>query len=1059
MLYVRTRDGATKSSYLNGVFKTTEVHGLFPSATYEGTNGLASARWTRSETDFLGRTISESRPGFGGSTLVTSNYYDTAGNLVSTISLSTRSTCSTRLNARLYLYDNLNDRVAAVDDRNFNNAIDWTGPDLVSSNSTHYVKLDGDWWRETKSYSIHDDNSAVARLMGVRLSRVTGLGANGLASETISIDQRGNATTNRVFRNRASAEEIAWVKYPTSTTPAVTVSTNSLVCSSTSQTGVTTTFAYDAFQREVLQTDGRGNTTRTVYDSLGRVSSTIDALGYATAYGYDALGRQTSVTDPLTNTVYTAYDSEGHIVSQRGATYPVDYAYDEFGDKVSMTTYRDFIGERGTGNGESVGVAVQGDVTRWLRDEATGLVTNKVYADGKGPRYDYTPDGKLATRTWARGIVTTYAYDANGSLTNTVYSDGTPTLSLAYDRAGRQVEARDAAGTTTFAYDAFGSLTIETVVDVAGTNTIERFYDSLGRDLGYALNGVRQSTLAYDAATGRLVTMLVPEAQSNNQTNQTIKQFSWSYLPGSDLKSSLAYPNGLTASWSYGNRGELLEVNNASPTGTISRYAYTYDAAGRRIACAKSGTAFEQSDSVNYGYNTRSELTNATAAVDSAYRYGYDFDDIGNRRSSLECGVQSAGYEANSLNQYTAVDDFTPQYDADGNQTLVKTTTGTWQVSYNGENRPILWTQGTNTISMSFDRMGRRVTKNNQRFIYNGYLQIANFHSTTTTSDYNYFVWDCTENVATRPLVWQRGNSVAYYTHDGNKNVSEVIASNNDVAAHYEYAPFGALTVFCGESAVANPWRFSSEYAEDDTATVYYNYRHYEPETGRWLSMDPMRHIASLNLYAFLKAGCLSEVDRLGLLNTGTSITGQVYYYGENSKAVKACNEGCVISAFAKYRDFNLDRAMRAMRLLHSYGKEVSFATSKDLMANIEAQVKVCGCVKELYVTAHGYSQRRDGAADSNSVSISLGAGDENEFWEQDDDERISDYFGSMSGKFCADCHITLYSCSLGQNPFLRERLMRKTGCKITLFKWNIWSLTGNDFFDWFWQEGSWWPY
>ena len=80
---------------------------------------------------------------------------------------------------------------------------------------------------------------------------------------------------------------------------------------------------------------------------------------------------------------------------------------------------------------------------------------------------------------------------------------------------------------------------------------------------------------------------------------------------------------------------------------------------------------------------------------------------------------------------------------------------------------------------MSFDRMGRRVTKNDQRFVYNGYLQIANFRSTTTTSDYNYFIWDPTEPVATRPLAWQRGTSVAYYTHDGNKNVSEVIASNN----------------------------------------------------------------------------------------------------------------------------------------------------------------------------------------------------------------------------------------------------------------------------------------
>ena len=142
--------------------------------------------------------------------------------------------------------------------------------------------------------------------------------------------------------------------------------------------------------------------------------------------------------------------------------------------KISMTAYRDFTFGR--------------DTTRWLRDEASGLVTNKVYADGKGPRYTYTPDGKLATRTWARGIVTTYSYDDNGSLTNTVYSDGTPTISLAYNRVGRQIQAIDAAGVTTFAYDDFGAVTNETVVGVAGANTIERFYDNFGRDAGYALS-------------------------------------------------------------------------------------------------------------------------------------------------------------------------------------------------------------------------------------------------------------------------------------------------------------------------------------------------------------------------------------------------------------------------------------------------------------------------------------------------------------------------------------------------------------------------------------------
>ena len=57
--------------------------------------------------------------------------------------------------------------------------------------------------------------------------------------------------------------------------------------------------------------------------------------------------------------------------------------------------------------------------------EATGLVTQKLSADGRGPCYTYTNDGNLATRTWARGVTTSYTYDACGSLTSTTYSDGT----------------------------------------------------------------------------------------------------------------------------------------------------------------------------------------------------------------------------------------------------------------------------------------------------------------------------------------------------------------------------------------------------------------------------------------------------------------------------------------------------------------------------------------------------------------------------------------------------------------------------------------------------------
>ncbi len=200
------------------------------------------------------------------------------------------------------------------------------------------------------------------------------------------------------------------------------------------------------------------------------------------------------------------------------------------------------------------------NLTRWLYDEAFGLVTNKIYADGLGPSYSYSSDGKLVSRTWARGIVTTYAYDGWGNLTNTVYSDDTPTVSVLYDAMGRQVETYDAAGTTTFLYDDFGSCTNETVVGVAGTNTIVRHWDSFGRSLGYALvgrdvpgapHGERRTTIAYDPATGRIASMLA--AGSTNE-------FHWTYLPGSDLKESFTYPNGDVVRWEYEPQRDLLTL-------------------------------------------------------------------------------------------------------------------------------------------------------------------------------------------------------------------------------------------------------------------------------------------------------------------------------------------------------------------------------------------------------------------------------------------------------------------------------------------------------------------
>jgi YD repeat-containing protein len=215
-----------------------------------------------------------------------------------------------------------------------------------------------------------------------------------------------------------------------------------------------------------------------------------------------------------------------------------------------------------------------------------------------------------------------------------------------YDVMGRQIRTSDAAGITTFAYNSFSSITNETVTG-QNAKSLERHLDGYGRNVGYSLDGQRKQTLAYDPATGRVAGM---------------DGFVWQYMPGTDLKQSLTYPNGTVAEWVYEPQRDLLTLVS---NGVFSAYAYENDATGRRVS----------KNTERYGYNNRGELISATNEVD-ATSYAYTFDNIGNRIVADELGTNTA-YTANTLNQYTSIEHdeetFIPEFDDDGNQTLVKT--------------------------------------------------------------------------------------------------------------------------------------------------------------------------------------------------------------------------------------------------------------------------------------------------------------------------------------------------------------------------------------------------
>ena len=223
--------------------------------------------------------------------------------------------------------------------------------------------------------------------------------------------------------------------------------------------------------------------------------------------------------------------------------------------------------------------------------------------------------------------------------------------------------------------------------------------------------------------------------------------------------------------------------------------------------------------------------------VNSSYRHS-----AASATNAVGTTAEGKTYTANNLNQYTVIDDFVPQYDADVNQTLIKTKTGIWSVVYNAENRPIRWQSGDTVITMAFDRMGRRVEMRTmkdgaetlQRFVYDNYLCVQQLR-TPSNALFHSYIWDPTEPIATRPLVFlPASGEIAYYFHDGNKNVSDLVDIHGSVV-HYDYTAFGVAIV---STLSENPVGFSSEFYDISLGLVYYNYRHYNPKDGKWNARD-----------------------------------------------------------------------------------------------------------------------------------------------------------------------------------------------------------------------------
>jgi RHS repeat-associated protein len=876
-------DGKTHYTLENGAIKSWNEYGVNSDGrqwtkAYTGPAGANSPVWSKTTTDMLGHTVLEEKPGYGGVILTNAYVYNAKGQLTSTTLQANNLTT-------LYEYNELGQQFRSGLDINTNGTLDLVGPDRINASDTSYQSdSSNNWWQARTSILYAGNNSATPATNSIQKARLTGLGSisalGSLNSELVSSDLLGNSTISRTFINRAAKAVRQVVTHPGSTNNSEQVSINGFIVTNQSVSSVVSVFTYDAVGRQTSALQGGAGASRTVatyttYNSLGQIASSMDAASNTTSFTYDVLGRRIAVTDALSNTTHTAYDTVGHVLATWGATYPVAYEYDDYGRMTAMYTYR------GTNPissySEISNLKSEMDQTRWLYDATTGLLTNKLYADGHGPSYTYTPDGKLATRTWARGIVTTYGYDNLGQLTNINYSvTNTPTVTFAYDRLGRQITVTDGTGTRAYTYNDALQLAAET--NTQGNLTYA--FDNLGRSAGFDAGPNYSVRYAYDPF-GRF-------ASVSSTVMSVSSVATYNYLPGSDLVQGYTNDTGFSLARSYEpNRNLITQILNTSGTNLVSRFDYVNDEIGRRTLRFDSLGSLPLPLTNAFSYNTRSELEDAAMGTNT---FNYRYDPIGNRRTSAISNQISeiTTYAANSLNQYTNVADSSvssnPSYDLDGNMTNYKD----WTFVWDAENRLVLASNATTVVSNSYDYMSRRISKtvsglesdiwnvrSDIRFVYQGW---AMFKETTATTTNNYvYGLDLSGTqqgagtiggILSLTTEQPSNSTTTFYCYDANGNVTDLVGTNGQFLAQYQYDPYGSTILKSGTQADVNPFRFSSKYTDNETGFLYFGFRYYQPEIGRWVSLDPVEEGGGLNLFVFVKNNAITMVDYIGLMGT-----------------------------------------------------------------------------------------------------------------------------------------------------------------------------------------------
>ncbi len=645
----------------------------------------------------------------------------------------------------------------------------------------------------------------------------------------------------------------------------------------TDPTGSTTTYAYTDRGHLAEVTDALGNTTRLTPDGAGLPIAVTDPLGHTTRVRRDAFGRVVEATDPLGHTTRMGWTTEGKPAWREepdGARE--SWTWDGEGNLLTHTDPAGHTTHQTSTHFDVPATRTEPDGARYAFAYDTELrLTGVTNPQGLTWTYTYDPAGRLTSETDFNGRTVAYTHDAAGDLLTRTNGAG-ETLHFTRDALGRTTEQRDEAGTrTTYAYDAQGALTRAANPDVE--LTLER--DALGRVLSETVNG-RTTTYAYDAVGHR-----------TERTMPSGLRSAWTY-DEAGRPSQLAAGTAGTLTFTYDAAGRETERH----IGESVTLTQTWDGSDRlttqTIAEGRGNEANRILQHRSYAYRPDGylteirELTSGTRRFDldpsgrvtAVHAHGwtetYAYDTAGNLTNATAPRHPSPGDREFTGTVIHRAGRTTYEHDTQGRLTrrtrkLLNGQTRTWTYTWNAEDRLTdATTPDGDHWHYTYDPLGRRISK--QRLAEDGTVaESLTFAWEDTrlaeqsTPEGNHTTWDYTPDTH-RPLtqtdhtslVREPGESLIEKFTGADDDTTprfhaiitdlvgtptELVTAAGDLAWQHRTTLWGTdFPSPVSPEAVDCPLRFPGQYADPETGLHYNYFRHYDPETARYVTPDPL---------------------------------------------------------------------------------------------------------------------------------------------------------------------------------------------------------------------------